>query len=216
MPKKLMVVAVWLMLFCMPAIAEEKIYYFVSLDYEVSTSKLSLSDVSLVEGEDELSDAGMPTYRVELFSFNEKLIYNTTYYMVPSSYDIFPLAGLPEPEAPEYEKISIMMPYFKNGKEIVVTDLATRESVKVDVSELASCNEDKICDISEGIRSCPEDCAAETESDGLIGQVPASKISDVEVPIESEGGSIYKILGVTFVLLIIILAILLRKRNIYK
>lgn len=54
--------------------------------------------------------------------------------------------------------IKIRVPYFPNGKYVDFYNADSQKILSVDISSVAICNENSVCENSENINTCPSDC----------------------------------------------------------
>jgi hypothetical protein len=214
------IIFILMFLICLSSVSAQ-ISYFFEVKYDLENNKLELNDLDLIEDGDVYSDSEFVTHDIKLFSFNDEVLYNYSYYWnAMASYDYFPLDdNTIGPEKPNYDLLQLNIPYFRNGKEIRVTDLSTREMVIIDVSKYASCNEDYVCDFGEDERSCPEDCRIEIIYESDVQENIENKEESIVVTIKEKESSIipYFVVGVLIIIILgIIVFIIKQKRKVYK
>src|SRR3989338_38646 len=149
--------------------AASNLYISLTLDY--ANGNFSKTGVKLVESE-ELLDFSKKTgeYRAVAVSFNKDILFET-HFDINSQVFPEPLKEwfdekgnqivIPEKSADTQLKdvfAVIFIPYFKNVQYVKIYDAANNLKLSADISEVATCNMDKICDLKESNKLCSEDC----------------------------------------------------------
>lgn len=149
---------------------QQNLVYTLTVDYQ--DGKISISDIKLFQSDGPLdmqSDKG--SYILKLFSFSEELLYQTNFGFQ------LELFGAPLPEwfddqgnqiyipdatetgvmALEESSLVLVVPYYSNAKKVGIF-LDDERLAERDISEFSTCNENEVCDESETIEICPQDC----------------------------------------------------------
>lgn len=107
-------------------------------------------------------------YSAKIVSFDDQVLYSFE-FDVPNEYLlIFPRGGGEGKQrmvSIDRVNLSLTIPYFTTGKKIEIFNLKGDFVLSVNVSSLATCNLNKICDAFESTETCPEDCAGGTGDD---------------------------------------------------
>jgi hypothetical protein len=216
--KKLIMIVTMLLVLVTPIIALDS-HYYVSFTQDLE-GEMDLDDLDVIEGGTGLLDLGFETHKVELKDFNENVLYNFTMFVEEpvTHYDNFGLDDVP-PDMPDYSVESFTIPMFRNGKEIRIFNLETREVLTIDVSHYATCNLDFICDLQEDERSCPEDCVIkklESKEEVEEKLELSEKKEDEKKKVKGSNTIFITIIIVLAILVVIIGLLVSRKRKVYK
>ena len=150
-------------------VATSNLYISLTLDY--ANGKLSKRDVRLVQSEELLDfSKKIGEYKAVAVSFNGDILFET-YFDITSQVLPEPLKEwfdekgnqivIPEKGVDtQLKDVSavVFIPYFKNVQSIKIYDKNDILKLSVDISYIATCNMNKICDLKESNKLCPEDC----------------------------------------------------------
>lgn len=162
------------------AIESQKLY-LINIEL-VDENRLISNYITVSEGYmDDLRIQPDDGYLLELISFNNEILFSRkfdfpvlTYAPPPEWFDekgnqiYFPDSDEKLLERPD--SIILKIPYFQNGKEIVISR-NDEKILNIDVSVFANiCNNNGICDGSESFRSCPQECDSSAQ-DGFCNSI---------------------------------------------
>jgi len=141
--------------------SHENKVYLIDLNYDAGV--LSLNDVVTKAGfPPETPSQSTQAWRIDLISFQDQVLYSSTFDIPNVLLQVPPLEGEPAGGGPiilENLNFSIIVPYYPNGRDVNIFANNGTLVLSADVSQFASCNLDSICEHNENYQTCPEDCA---------------------------------------------------------
>ena len=164
--KKTFLFYLFIILLASQVIAENGLFYSIDINYD--KGELSLKDISLVKG---LAPSYLKEgqYTLNILSYRNEILF-TTYFDIATEIMFDLPEGYVDEEGnlliekeidliEEVESVSknIIVPYFKNAKQIVIYE-GDILKLEINISEFAICNENSICDEEETPKLCPEEC----------------------------------------------------------
>jgi len=149
--------------------ATSNLYFSITLDY--NSGELTKRDVNLIQSNEALNlSKKTGDYKLVLNSFREDALYQTyfdiTTQITPSGLkEWFDEKGnqIVVSEKPVDLKLTkativLFVPYFRNAHGIKIYDKNNELKLTIDISDFATCNMNKVCDLKESHELCPEDC----------------------------------------------------------
>ena len=167
--KKIIIFIIGLVMLASAVHAASNLYFSITLDYV--SGQLTKQYVKLIQSKEAL-DLSKKTgdYKLVLNSFSDDNLYQTyfdvTTQIVPSGLKQWfdekgnQIVVSEKPVDLELKKTSVVVfaPYFRNVKSIKISDKNNELKLTIDVSDFATCNMNKVCDLKESHELCPEDC----------------------------------------------------------
>lgn len=158
-----------LILFSITAYAQSnRLYYSLVLEYD--KGEIVKKDLFLIEApEQDYKNQLGEGYVLMLKSFNGEELFSMKFNFPLKKINDAPLDWfnkegeqiiVPNATDKELQKSSVALsiPYFKNGKTIKIYDIKNNLKLNVDISDFATCNLNRVCDLKESHELCPEDC----------------------------------------------------------
>ena len=158
------------------ALSEEDVFsdlsYSLTLQYDSETQQsFSLKNIELVSVRPQKQILG-EKYTVRIVSFKDEPLYETSFATNVEIFFSLPVSReeIPQKKQSSRTLIDLLLPYYPNAKAVMI--LQNKEvMVTIDLASLARCNENLVCDGSESMLTCPQDCVATTgarEPEGLF------------------------------------------------
>lgn len=176
--------------------------YILNLEYDHGDLKLISVEAKIGYPPDR-SVQPETGYSAEVLSFNDEILYSFRFDIPYEYFPIFPKEEGEEPQEPiilEGVNFTLVIPYFRDGKEIYLFNPEKERIQTVDVSQFATCNFNGICGTKETFLICPEDCTsgfndgfcdgendAICDPDCLIDEDPDCELIVGEIKPKSEG-----------------------------
>lgn len=149
---------------------QQNLLYTLTVDYQAG--KISISDIRRFQIDEPLdTQSSKGSYILRVFSFTGELLYRTNFEFQLELFGVPPSEWFDDqgnqihiPNATETgltileeSSLVLVVPYYNNANWVGIfqDDVLLAER---DLSEYSTCNENGVCDESETIELCPQDC----------------------------------------------------------
>lgn len=144
----------------------QNLAYSIELGYK--SGEISKNNLVLIDSKNEIRPVVGGEYDAKLYSFDDNLLFETSFnFELERTDEANPewfneegkqivVNELQSQKSDEISKV-IFLPYYKSGKEVRIYRYKELK-LTVDVSNLATCNNNGKCDNGETNKLCPEDC----------------------------------------------------------